>query len=122
MNELLELALSAHGGLERWREVQTIDLKLSITGGLFRIKGFPEGLPNVFMHIEAQRPAVNITPYKTSDGRGHFTRLSSNEGFLRSKRSELCLLGVWISRFLRPPIAPIRRAPRPFSFSRRLHT
>jgi hypothetical protein len=47
MNELLELALSAHGGLERWREVQTIDLKLSITGGLFRIKGFPEGLPNV---------------------------------------------------------------------------
>lgn len=73
MNELLELVLSAHGGLERWREVQTIDLKLSITGGLFRIKGFPEGLPNVSMHIEAQRPAVNIAPYKTSDGRGYFT-------------------------------------------------
>jgi hypothetical protein len=31
MSELLDLVLSAHGGLERWREVQTIDLKLSIT-------------------------------------------------------------------------------------------
>ncbi len=60
MNELLELALGAHGGLERWREVQTIDLKLSITGGLFRIKGFPEGLPNVSMHIEAQRESVKF--------------------------------------------------------------
>src|SRR4029077_9006057 len=113
MNELLELALSAHGGLERWREVQTIDLKLSITGGLFRIKGFPEGLPNVSMHIEAQRPAVNITPYKTSDGRGYFTPLSSNEEFLRSKRSELCLRRVWIARVLRPRSGTIGRARPP---------
>jgi hypothetical protein len=113
MNELLELALNAHGGLERWREVQTIDLKLSITGGLFRIKGFPEGLPNVSMHIEAQRPAVNITPYKTSDGRGYFTPLSSNEEFLRSKRSELCLRRVWIARALRPRSGTIGRARPP---------
>jgi len=60
VSELLDLVLNAHGGLERWHKVQTIELKLSITGGLFKIKGFPEGLPNVAMHIEVQSPAVII--------------------------------------------------------------
>ena len=92
MSELLDLVLSAHGCLERWREVQIIDLKLSTTGGLFRIKGFPEGLPNVSMHIQAQRPAVTITPYKTSDGRGYFTPKSvwieDGEGSVIDERSD----------------------------------
>ena len=63
-----------------------------ITGGLFRIKGLPEGLPNVSMHIEAQRPAVTITPYKTSDGRGYFTPnrvwIEDGEGSVIEERSD----------------------------------
>ncbi len=45
MSELLDLALQAHGGLERWREVQSLDVRVSLTGGLYRLKGYPEGVP-----------------------------------------------------------------------------
>lgn len=72
-SDLLDLALHAHGGLERWRAVQHLDVELSISGGLFRIKGFPEGLPGIAARIEAHRPAVTIAPYTHPDGTGHFT-------------------------------------------------
>jgi len=45
MRALLDLALQAHGGLERWREVQCFDVRVSLTGGLYRVKGYPEGVP-----------------------------------------------------------------------------
>jgi hypothetical protein len=39
MSDLLELAMNAHGGLDRWREINTLDLRMSLTGNLFRTKG-----------------------------------------------------------------------------------
>lgn len=72
MSDLLDLALHAHGGLERWREVQSLDVRLSLTGELFRLKGYPEGMPNVTMRIDAREPAVVITPYAQPHGRGFF--------------------------------------------------
>jgi hypothetical protein len=38
MRELLELALRAHGGLGRWREVQSLDVRVSLTGALYRLR------------------------------------------------------------------------------------
>jgi hypothetical protein len=73
MSELLDLALQAHGGLERWSEVQSLDVHVSLTGGLYLIKGYPEGVPNVTMRIDARRPAVIISPYARPDHRGYFT-------------------------------------------------
>jgi len=40
------MVLHAHGGLECWREVQSLDVRVSLTGGLYRLKGYPEGVPN----------------------------------------------------------------------------
>jgi hypothetical protein len=34
MNELLNLAVKAHGGLERWNKVNAIKVKASITGAI----------------------------------------------------------------------------------------
>ena len=73
MSELLDLALQAHGGLERWSGVQSLDVHVSLTGGLYLIKGYPEGVPNVTMRIDARRPAVIISPYARPDHRGYFT-------------------------------------------------
>jgi hypothetical protein len=73
MSDLLDFALHAHGGLERWREVQRLDMRVSLTGGLYRLKGYPEGVPNVNMTIDARRPFVTITPYARPDHRGYFT-------------------------------------------------
>jgi hypothetical protein len=79
MTELLDLAIKAHGGMGRWTEVRSIDLKLSIGGGLWQYIGLPEGLDNVHLHIKAHEPSVSITPF--GDARtishlatsGHFT-------------------------------------------------
>ena len=60
MSELLDLALQAHGSLERWREVQSLDGRISLTGALYRLKGYPESVPNVNMKIDARRPSVTV--------------------------------------------------------------
>lgn len=65
--------VDAHGGLERWRKVRYLDVRLSVSGGLFQIKGHPEGLDDVMMRIETQRPAVTFVPFGCPDYRGHFT-------------------------------------------------
>jgi len=59
MIPLLELALDAHGGLTRWRQVKSIDLKLSIGGPLWHAKGLPQGL-NVALHVEPSRKLVVV--------------------------------------------------------------
>ena len=69
MSDLLDLVLAAHGGLERWREVRYLDVRLSASGGLFQIKGHPEGLHDVIMRIETQRPAVTFVPFGRPDYR-----------------------------------------------------
>src|SRR5262245_31027441 len=47
MIPLLKLAIEAHGGLERWHQVHGIDLKLTIGGGFWQLKGLPQGLVDV---------------------------------------------------------------------------
>ena len=39
MTPLLQTAIEAHGGLERWAEVETIVVSASITGAIWAIKG-----------------------------------------------------------------------------------
>ena len=39
MDDLLKLAIEAHGGLELWREVDGVEFTLSARGQLWRIKG-----------------------------------------------------------------------------------
>jgi hypothetical protein len=62
MSDLLALALEAHGGLERWRAIRSIDATLSVSGSLWQIKGHPEGLPDIRLHLETDRPFVTIAP------------------------------------------------------------
>ena len=49
MTDLLEMAVAAHGGLERWSAVKTIDVDLSITGAVWYVKGRPNVLQNITM-------------------------------------------------------------------------
>jgi hypothetical protein len=41
----VEFALHAHGSLKHWREVQSLDVRVSLTGGLYRLKGTRKGCP-----------------------------------------------------------------------------
>ena len=73
MSDLLQLAVDAQGGFAVWRSIRQIDVQLSISGGLWKVKGHPEGLPNISMRIDTQRPKLAIWPFKGVGDIGNFT-------------------------------------------------
>src|SRR6202790_905146 len=72
MNELLELALSAHGGLDRWKRIRSIDVSLIISGQLLEVKGFPEH-QHTKVTIDADQPRTVMEPYGGEGARGIYT-------------------------------------------------
>jgi hypothetical protein len=56
MTDLLDMVVAAHGGLERWSAVQTIDVVLSITGVVWYVKGRPN------VRNESERSFENQPP------------------------------------------------------------
>jgi len=61
MNDLLELAVEAHGGLKRWSQLTTVKASLSITGKLWQLKAQPEALKDVV--VEAQLKREQLTTH-----------------------------------------------------------
>jgi hypothetical protein len=73
MNDLLALAIQAAGGFDRWSQIQSLDVRVLLTGALFQRKAFPEGLPNITLRVDARQPAITVSPYARPDHRGYFT-------------------------------------------------
>jgi len=75
MKDLLTRALDAHGGLSRWREIEAFQLKVSLGGGLWRLKGLPDGLRDVTLaecddHAVRRRGAHRALHARPSMDRG----------------------------------------------------
>jgi hypothetical protein len=62
MNDLLQLAVDAHGGLDRWNELQSLQTELSITGAIWRIKGKPDVFSDVTLTADLHSQRVTMTP------------------------------------------------------------
>jgi hypothetical protein len=60
MSELLNLAIKAHGGLDRWNKVKAIKVTASITGAIWYIKGRPDVLKNVILTAETRNERVTV--------------------------------------------------------------
>jgi hypothetical protein len=60
MNELLKLAVKAHGGLERWNKVKAIKVAASITGGIWWVKGKGDFLKNVVLTAETRNERLTV--------------------------------------------------------------
>src|SRR5271163_809575 len=73
MNELLALAVKAHGGLARWNEVKTITVAASITGAIWFVNGKRDYLKNVVIAAETRQERV-ILGFPGDDKRGIFGR------------------------------------------------
>jgi hypothetical protein len=73
MIPLLKFAIEGHGGLERWRQVHGIDCKLTIGGAFWQLKGLPQGLVDVSLHVEPADRFVSITPFGPEGAAGYFT-------------------------------------------------
>ena len=52
MSQLRDRIIDAHGGIARWNKVKTIEGDMSITGGLWARKGWPDIFKAVFVVID----------------------------------------------------------------------
>src|SRR5262245_48175872 len=63
MSDLLDLALNGHGGLHRWQELTRISARMSVRGALLRLKGHPDGLPEVEATADTAVPRLVYSPF-----------------------------------------------------------
>ena len=71
MNNLLETALAAHGGLSRWNELTEVKVSASITGAIWSIKSKPDSLKDVVMTLSTKTERL-ITDFPGQDKRTLF--------------------------------------------------
>ncbi|MFZ3271327.1 MAG: hypothetical protein WA285_22430, partial [Mycobacterium sp.] len=60
MSNLLEVAVSAHGGQDRWDSVTSIDVAASITGTTWFVKGKGDALKNVRFEVDTTRELLTM--------------------------------------------------------------
>ena len=60
MNELLELAVDAAGGLDRWKQLKSVRASMSITGAIYHLKGKPDVLKDITVEAQLQEQALTI--------------------------------------------------------------
>jgi hypothetical protein len=60
MNELLKLAVEAHGGLDRWNKVKAIKVAAVVTGGIWYVKGKPDFLKNVVLTAKTRKEHLTV--------------------------------------------------------------
>lgn len=73
MNELLTKILTAHGGLERWNELERVAATIVTGGGFFPFKGFPaDSSPRRFT-VGLREERTVFSPFGASDQRAEFT-------------------------------------------------
>jgi hypothetical protein len=66
---LLEETIAAHGGLDRWRQIGSIDVALRCGGVAMPLKGQPAILRSFRATVDAQHPHVELHGIGTFDGR-----------------------------------------------------
>ena len=71
MNDLLETALEAHGGLNRWNTLTTARVEAAITGAIWAIKGKPDALQNIVMTLDTKTERM-VTDFPGQDKRSTF--------------------------------------------------
>ena len=54
MSELLDLAVQAHGGLDRWRRIRTVRVAASITGAIWFVKSQGDVLKDVVLTVDTR--------------------------------------------------------------------
>ena len=68
MNDLLQLAVDAHGGLKRWNEISTITVAASLTGAIWFVKSQGDYLKDVVMTVDTTKERL-ITDFPGQDKR-----------------------------------------------------
>ncbi len=68
MNDLLQKAVDAHGGLKRWNEIDHVTVAASLTGAIWFVKSKGDYLKDVVMQIDTKRERM-VTNFPGQDKR-----------------------------------------------------
>src|SRR3954468_18278662 len=71
MNDLLASAVAAHGGLDRWNQIKTINVKAAISGAFWQIKGKAEAMSDVRIEVDTTQQQLTMD-YVSQDRRSLF--------------------------------------------------
>ncbi|MCR5857470.1 hypothetical protein [Mesorhizobium sp. J428] len=63
MNDLLESALAAHGGWDRWQQVNKLAAHITVGGAIWSIKGFEGAYADIISSIDTKRPHTEFAPF-----------------------------------------------------------
>jgi hypothetical protein len=73
MNELLKTVIDAHGGLERWHELDAVSARLRQDGAEWSLKGQEGVLADVYARASLHQEVESHHPFGASDLRTTFT-------------------------------------------------
>jgi hypothetical protein len=73
MNDLLNSVLDAHGGLERWNELDTVSARLAQGGALWGLKGQEGVLDDVVVTASLHEERASHRPFGAADRHSSFT-------------------------------------------------
>lgn len=89
-NDLLKLAVDAHGGAQRWEEISRFRTAASITGAIWAMKGKPGLLDDVVFEGETRDQRLTITPFpqpgRYTTWEPHRQTIETTEGVLVDER------------------------------------
>jgi len=71
MSDLLDLALKAHGGLDRWRQIRSIRVAASITGAIWFVKSQGDVLKDVVLTADTRTERL-VVDFPGQDRRAIF--------------------------------------------------
>jgi hypothetical protein len=90
MNELLDFAIEAHGGLKRWREFSTLRAQLNVGGAIWDLKQQPRLLLDKSVALDLREQRLTITPFAGINSRSVFAHgemaLESLDGTVLERR------------------------------------
>ena len=72
MEDLLSLAVAAHGGLARWRSFQMIEARMAVSGAIFAAKRNPGLQDDVTYAVHTGEERVSIDRFSAPDRRLRF--------------------------------------------------
>jgi hypothetical protein len=72
MNDLLQKAVVAHGGLQRWNKISNVTVAASLTGAIWFVKSQGDYLKDVVMNVDTKKERMT-TDFPGQDKRFIFT-------------------------------------------------
>lgn len=64
MSTLLDFAIAAHGGWDRWQQLNTLTAHVSIGGGMWHLKGWPDVFADARVSIDPHHQYSEYTPFQ----------------------------------------------------------